>query len=181
VWVIRDRLTIGARTGPAYGLFSRPGRGFVCIPATLMGLGFDALRSVAHVVRVGACFRASSPRAVLPFARRGILIAGILLRRAIGCGFWVLAPQTSRAVRSVGPARAFVHRNEIGFTSLDCLELWSFLGTFSGLWPPLLEPIRLWLFARRRGESAGFRRGVARVLWRIEGPATCFSCGVSAG
>jgi len=143
VWVIRDRLTIGARTGPAIGLFSRPGRELFQIPATLMGFDY-ALRSFAHVRGWG---RFSTSRTHLPFSlvpAASFIVAGSFDHGASCFGFWGLAPQTSRAVRSVGPAKAFAHRAESNSPAMTALSFGPFSGldlqplnSTSGAYPPM--------------------------------------------
>jgi len=109
--VIRDRPAVGARTGPAIGLFSRPGRAFFSKPGNAHGISY-ALRSFSQV---RGCGRFSTSRTHLPFrflTPASFIVPGSVDQGAIGGGFWGLAPRTSRAVRSVGPAKAFAHRAE---------------------------------------------------------------------
>lgn len=95
----------------------------------------------------GGVFQRLGPTCRLAFcpprvsSSRGLSTGG-----AFGFGFWGLAPRTSRAVRSVGPAKAFAHRAESDSPAMTALSFGPFSGSFSGLWPPLLEPIRPWAF-----------------------------------
>ena len=144
-WVIRDRLTLGARTGPATGLFSRPGR----FPVGFRQRSWDLITLFAVLLPLagGGVFRRLGPTcryAICP--PRVSSSRGLSTRRTLCIGFWGLAPQTSRAVRSVGPAKAFAHRAESDSPAMTALSFGPFSGTFSGLWSPLLEPIRPWAF-----------------------------------
>jgi len=108
--VIHDCLSFQSRTGPIRAIIAAwPGFLF---PATLMGFfPFAVLICLA-----GDCaswrFRAHMPFYHLPAAR--FFFAGFVQNErtegAVGRGFWGLAPRSSRAVLSIGPAIAFTHR-----------------------------------------------------------------------
>lgn len=180
-WVIRDRLTLGARTGPAIGLFSRPGQ----FPFGFRQRSWDlnyALRSFAPVCGWG---RLSTSRTHLPLCRlpaASFIVAGSFDHGVSCIGFWGLAPQTSRAVRSVGPAKAFAHRAESDSPAMTALSFDPFSGLIlrppastSGAYPPMG-------FSRLAAASLQCLATTSRVPWeRIEGPAICRSGGVSSG
>jgi len=107
--VIHDCLSFQSRTGPIRAIIAAwPGFLF---PATLMG--FFSLRSFDLPCGWLRLVAFSRPHAVLPFARREIFFAGFVqIERtggAVGRGFWGLAPRSSRAVLSIGPAIAFAY------------------------------------------------------------------------
>lgn len=129
-----------------------------------------ALRSFTHVRGWG---RLSTSRTHLPFGRlpaASFIVAGSFDQGEIGGGFWGLAPRTSRAVRSVGPAKAFAHRAESNSPAMTALSFWSFLGIYSPA-----SGLHFWslsahgLFAPCRDESAVFRRDIARALDVLRG------------
>lgn len=98
--VIRDRLTIGARTGPGLGLFSRPGRAFFSKPGNARGIWLRSSQFCSGS-RVGAFFNVSNPPAVWPFARRefhrrGVFRPGGIWLRLLGFG---PANEPCRAIR----------------------------------------------------------------------------------
>jgi hypothetical protein len=95
---------------------------------------------------------------------------GLSTIRASCIGFWGLAPQTSRAVRSIGPARAFVHRAESDSPAMTALSFDPFSGLIlrppastSGAYPPMgfsrLATANLQCFATTSRVPFGVLRG----------------------
>jgi hypothetical protein len=144
--VIHDCLSFQSRTGPISGDYRSLAGSFISGNAHGIFIPFAVLLCLA-----GDCaswrFRAHMPFYQLPAA--SFFFAGFVqnerTRGAVGRGFWGLAPRSSRAVRSIGPAIAFTHRAE-GFTCRCCHGIY-FLSQVlvSGLWFPLLEIFRLGL------------------------------------
>jgi len=172
-WVIRDRLTLGARTGPAIGLFSQPGR----FPVGFRQRSWDLITLFAVLLPPagGGVFRRLGPTcryAICP--PRVSSSRGLSTTRASCIGFWGLAPQTSRAVRSIGPARAFVHRAESDSPAMTALSFGPFSGfilrppaSTSGAYPPMgfsrLATANLQCFATTSRVPFGVLRGRRRA------------------
>jgi len=113
--VIRVRFFGGTRPGPAFGLFSRPGRKVFAFRRRSWDL--PTLRSLFPSAGDGVLGR-STPRTHLPFRQplrrefhrsRDSPNAGDVVGR-VGRGSWGLAPRATRSLRPAGPAIAFVHR-----------------------------------------------------------------------
>jgi len=124
---LRIRALIGLKTPPAGSfmtafLFSHvtgPSRAIIAawpgflFPATLMGFSFPSqFCSALRVIAPRGAFAPTCRFTNLPAAR--FFFAGFVQNErtggATGRGFWGLAPRSSRAVLSIGPAIAFTHR-----------------------------------------------------------------------
>jgi len=143
--VIRDRPAVGARTGPAIGLFSRLGRAFFRSPATLVG--FLTLFAVLLRFAGVGVFQRLAPTCRFAFCPPRVSSSRSLSTReqlAAASGVW---PREPAVPCDLSVPLKLLRTGPNEFTSHDCLEL-SVLSrdSFSGLWSPLLEPIRPWAF-----------------------------------
>jgi hypothetical protein len=106
-----------ARSGPAPGLFSRPGRGDFRLPGDVHGI----CRPFAVLSRPAGERASSASRAHVPFRlavhrefpRRGTPLFGAG-RRTLGRGSWALAPGVSRAVSSWRPRHGLPEQGRPG-------------------------------------------------------------------
>jgi hypothetical protein len=102
------------RPGDAHGIY-------ISYAALLRFPGDDAFRRLAPTCRFACRITAS------------FIVAGFIQywmdHGSFGCGFWGLAPRSSRAVLSAGPAIAFAHRAE-RLTCRCCLGLFPLSGFY---------------------------------------------------